>query len=380
MVMGDTSFTTVTGEEISRTNIIQNMIDFYNEKYPNAFITDFNEGSVIRNILESFAVEEYHILRVDNDINKVAFISTAIGNYLDLHGKDMNAPRSNGKQAWGTVTFSIPQTETYEIVIPYNTILVSSETGLQFTTINDAYIPVGETSVEVAVRSVVVGDNTNATAGTVNTFYDNKPYNALTVINNNDFAGGEDSETDDQYRQRLLNLKQKNDFGSKEYYVGLGMEIDGVHDVLLLESETATGKIIVNADIKPVPNEILALVVAAYTDELNKVFKHTFEVEATTYTEADLEIECDVSQEIAESDIIKVLNDLFNGKTGAYNGLSINEPISRYMIMACLERDLPTLYQVTNLTSDSSAFIKLTPDTNTALKVGEVTITQNIVN
>ena len=107
MVMGDTSFTTVTGEEISRTSIIQNMIDFYNDKYPNAFITDFNEGSVIRNILESFAVEEYHILRVDNDINKVAFISTAIGNYLDLHGKDMNAPRSNGKQAWGTVTFSM---------------------------------------------------------------------------------------------------------------------------------------------------------------------------------------------------------------------------------------------------------------------------------
>jgi len=379
MVMGDTSFKTVAGEEISRSIIVQNMIDLFNEKYPDVQITDFNEGSVIRNIIESFAVEAYHILQVDNDINKRAFISTAVGNYLDLHGADINAPRSKGSEAWGVVTFSIPSEEAFEIVIPMDTILVSSETGLQFRTVNDAYISVGETSVDAAVRSVVVGDNCNAGAGTVNTFYDIKPYSALTVVNTDAFSGGKDSETDDEYRERLLKIKGEDNFGSIDYYTGLGMEIEGVHDVLIINSASYTGKVLVNGDTKPTPNDVLALVTAAYSDEDNLVYKHTFEVAATTYTTVNLAIECDVSQEMATTEFTNILTQLFDGSDGKYNGLSINEPLSRYMIMSALELDLPFVYQITDLTSEGSDFSKLTPNTNTTLKLGTVSVTQNVV-
>ena len=85
--MGDTSFTTVTGEEISRTIIVQNMIDFYNEKYPNAYITDFNEGSEIRNILEAIACDVFHLELNDQNILRACFLSTSYGSYLDLFGE-----------------------------------------------------------------------------------------------------------------------------------------------------------------------------------------------------------------------------------------------------------------------------------------------------
>ena len=380
MVMGDTSFTTVAGEVISRSGIVQNMIDWFNEKYPDVQITDFNDGSVIRNIIESVAVENFHMMQVDNDIDKRAFISTCVGSYLDLHGADINAPRSMGKESWGVVTFSIPTTETFEIVIPENTILVAQDTGLQFRTINDAYISVGETSVDVACRSVVVGDNCNAASGTVNTFYDVKPYSSLTVVNAEAFYGGADSETDDEYRARLLELKGQNNFGSIEYYNSLGNNIDGVHDVLIVDSETYSGKVLVNANVKPVPNDVLALVVAAYSNESNRVYKQDFEVEAVGYTTTDLVVECDVSQEMSDNEFNTVLTQLFNGSEGSYNGVNINESLTRYMIITCLENDLPFIYQVTSMTLESTeAFTRLTPDTNTALKLGTLTVIQNVV-
>lgn len=379
MVNGDTSFYTVTGEEINRTILVQEMIDYFNEKYPNANITDFNEGSVARNITESLSVDAYHIMKVDNDVERVAFLSTAIGGYLDLHGKDMNAPRDMGSLAWGTVTFSIPQTEAFEINIPEGTILVSSETGLQFVTVLESVINVGELNVDCPVRSVVVGDNTNAKAGTVNTFYDTKPYNALTVINVDAFRGGKDSENDDTYRQRLLNLKQKDGFGSKQYYAGLGLEVEGVHDIMVIPSENNyTGKVIVNGDDKPLSDDILALVVSIYSDERNLVFKHTFEVVPVTYTTVDLEIEVSVSQEIAETEFIDALKRLFDGSTNSYKGMNINQALSKYLIITCIESDVLGVYQVTNMTSNNQTFNKLTPTENTVLRLGNVTITQNI--
>ena len=378
MVNGDTSFYTVTGEEINRTILVQEMIDFFNEKYPNAYITDFNEGSVARNITESLSVDAYHIMKVDNDVERVAFLSTAIGGYLDLHGADMNAPRNMGSQAWGTVTFSIPQTEVFEINIPEGTILVSSETGLQFVTVMDSTINVGETSVEVAVRSVVVGDNTNAKSGTLNIFYDTKPYSSLSVTNINDLEGGKDSETDDKYRERLLFLKQRDNFGSREWYVGLGMEIEGVHDVHIIPSNNGfTGKVLVNGNKKPLPTDVLALVVSAYSNEENLVYKQSFEVAPVEYTTVNLEIEVSVSQEIAEQEFTNALTGLFNGSS-TYNGLGINQWLSKYLIITCIESDIAGIYQVTNMTSDDQVFNKLTPTENTVLRLGNVTVTQNI--
>lgn len=378
MVNGDTSFYTITGEEINRTILMQQKIDFFNEKYPDVYLTDFNEGSVVRNFLESLSVDTFNIMRIDNDVERCAFISTATGNYLDLHGKDIGAPRDMGSQAWGTVLFSIPAEESFNIVIPEGTILVSSETGLQFVTIMEVVINVGELNVECPVRSVVVGDNNNAKVGTVNTFYDVKPYNAVTVTNPTVFTGGRDSETDDEYRERLLYLKQRDNFGSREWYTGLGMNVQSVHDVLIVPStNNYTGKVLVNANDKPVPAGVLALVTSQYTNELNLVFNHSFEVESVGYTIVNLEIEVSVSQEIEEQEFITALKGLFDGNN-KYDGLGINQWLSKYLIINCVESDIAGVYQVTNMTRDTEVFNKITPTTNTVLKLGTVTITQNL--
>ena len=381
MVLGDESFYNVIGEEINRSILVQAMIDSYNEKYPNVDITDFNEGFEIRNMLESFSVDIYHLEKNDTDLLRAAFLSTSYGRYLDLFGEEYNTPRDYGSISWGVVLFSIPEPIDYNVVIPVNTVLVSNETGLEYLTSIEVEIPIGETSVECVVYSQVVGLNTNANPNSITIFKDTAPYNMLSVNNPDTFTGGKDSETDDEYRSRLLKVKGQDSFGSKEHYHRLGESIDGVHDVIIVNSENNyTGKVIVNGDNKPLSSDILTLVVAQYTTQKNLVYDHSFEVEPVDYTTVNLELEMSVTEQLSDNTIIGAINSLFNGgsySNGLYVGLNINQALSKYLILNCIE-SVNGVIQVTELTSDNNSFNRLIPDENTVLMLGNVTIIQNI--
>jgi len=374
------AFYTITGEALDRENFVQMMIDSFNEKYPDTDITDFNEGSEIRNLLEAIATDIYHLEKNDQQILQVCFLSTSYGRYLDLFGVDLNAPRSLGSYAWGTVTFSIPEPVDYQIEVPYGTILRASDTGLNYVTNLDAVIPIGATSVDCPVYSQVPGENTNAEANTITIFAETKVYNQLSVTNLERCTGGSNAETDDEYRERLLEVKNKDGFGSKDHYKAIGSEVDGVHDVYLTSSETKTGKVIVNGLNKPIPDAVFTQVVSAYTNESNLVYNQSFEVVKTGYTTVNLEVTISVTDTISETEFNNVLTALFD--SGEYNsvpyrGLNINQDLSKYLIMTALEL-VPGVLQVTDMTSNESEFSKLTPDEDTVLQLGEVVITQEI--
>ena len=74
MAIQEENFYTITGERIDRTTLVQKMIDYFNDKYPNTQITDFNEGSEIRNLLEAIAVDIYHLESNNNDIWRACFL------------------------------------------------------------------------------------------------------------------------------------------------------------------------------------------------------------------------------------------------------------------------------------------------------------------
>ena len=381
MVLGDESFYNVIGEEINRRVLVQIMIDYFNDKYPNAKITDFNDGSQIRNILESFAVDIYHLEQNDTNLLRAAFLSTSYGRYLDLFGEELNTPRDYGSTAWGLVEFTIPEPIDYNVVIPADTVLLSGETGLEYHTTIEVEIPIGETMVQCAVYSQVVGLNTNADPNTINLFKDTAPYNVLSVNNPNSLTGGKDSESDDEYRSRLLAVKSQDGFGSREHYHRLGEKIDGVHDVIIVNSDNNyTGKVIVNGDDKPLSEDILALVVAQYTIQKNLVYDHSFEVEPVNYTTVNLELGVSVSEQLSNNFIIGGIRTLFNGgsySNGVSPGLNINQALSKYLILNCIE-SLDGVIQVTELTSDNNSFNRLTPGENTVLMLGNVYITQNV--
>ena len=387
-MLGEEGFYNITGELVTTDFLVQKMINSFYEKYPDANITDFNEGSQIRNFLESLSSELYHLEFKDQQLVQLAFLTTMLGSYLDLKGEELQTPRMLGSSSIGNVTFSIPEAQTIEITIPANTVLVDSETGYYFNTTAETRINIGDTSCSVSAVSQVIGEAANSRAGKITVFRDNKPSELLSVTNEKAFTGGTDYEEDEAYRERLLEKLGEDSFGSREYYIRLGESVDGVHDVLLTDAEGYTGKVLVNGDEKPLDEDILALVVAQYI-EPNLVYKQTFLVEECDYTEIDLEITAGVYEEVDDQFFIDVLEVLFNGGVYVsestsqnlnltYPGLRINEPLTVYQLLTALEAPR-FVSQITNITCDDETFNTLTPDENECLKLGTVTITQNVI-
>ena len=385
MAFGDEGFYGIDGTYINRELLVQYMINYYNEKYPESQITDFNEGSEIRNLLEALAVDIFHLELNDQQILTASFLSTSYGTYLDLFGEELNTPRVQGRQAWGTCTFTIPQALTYPITIPAPTTLVAEDTGLFYNTSITVEIPIGETSVDCTCYSQVTGAGTNAEADTITLFQDPTLFPEVTVTNTEAFTGGTDIEPDNEYRERLLTVKGQDNFGSLEYYKRIGNRVKGVHDVALVTSSNGyTAKVLVNGYEKPLDEDILATVTEVYTLSKNIVYDHTFEVAETGYTTKPLEITAVVTDEVENSLFEDLLELFFNGGEATIantqfnmKGCNINESATNYQILTALET-LPFVVQITSMTTGNATFSKLTPGTNKALKLGTVTITQQV--
>ena len=388
MAVDDVSFYNINGEEVSRSILVQQMINFYQSKLQigDTRITDFNEGSEIRNLLESFAVDLYTLMEEVDDVSRICFVETAEGEWLDKHGANplINLPRETGEMSKGTVTFSIAEATTSEVVVPIDTILVSEETGLQFSTLADAIIPVGETSVTALAECLTVGVDGNAESSTVTLFEDDSNlYNGLTVTNTEALAGGIDYEEDDEYRERLLAYLRKDDFGSVGYYESLCNNVDGVHDVLLVDddNETYTKIILVNGDTKPTPNTVLADVLEVVSDVNNIVLGHSFNVDKPTYVTKNLTVNLSVSVEVDEDDLEELLQAIFDGGeaiSGAmFDGLMIGETLTKTTLYESF--DLIEAVESVQIKIGDTEIGDLTVDDDEVLKLGTVTFNQTVV-
>lgn len=378
-------FYNIIGDKVTPEYLVQRMINYFNDKYPETEITDFNEGSEIRNLLESISRDIYHLEFQENNLLKEAFLATATGSYLDLHGQEYGVNREVAKQSQGTVTFSISEPVNYLIRIPQYTRIVDTATGLYYETWTSCEIPIGETSIDCPVYSVVTGAGTNIPAESEFLFYDQNSFREVSITNSSAFTGGCDAETDEDYRTRLIEAKTSDGFGSREYYTKLG-RVKGTHDIALVDSATHTAKVIVNGyDTTAISDDLLAKVTAQYTNEKNLVYSHSFEVAKAQFTTVPLEIIMGVTDEIPDSTIEAILNNYLtggilniNGQQFNNKGVSINDKITNYNLMTFIE-SISGVIQVTGLTSNGSSFSKLEPATNKVLRWGTISITQNVI-
>ena len=390
MALEEVSFYNILGEEVNLTNLVNQMINYYEQKLEvgETRITDFNEGSEIRNLLEAFAVGLYALMEDENDLAKLPFIRISYDMWLDRIGENpfINLPRITGKEATGTVTFTLAEAQASDFIIPAETVLVDSETDIEFITNSDCTIYRGELTGDVSVTCISTGVEGNSEKGNVNTIsYLNTGFNfdLLSVTNNESFIGGTDYEDDDDYRERLLNNIRADGFGTIGYYTNLGNNIEGVHDVLLVDDSNYTKKIIVNGDIKPTPDNVLIEVLKDFTDINNIVLNHRFIVDVPEYTVVNLNVNLGVKNEIDESLLLNNLKTFFDGGTSdihmEYFGLNINETIDKNRLYEIFN----VFDQVSNvnikLSGENEEISILTPTENGVLKLGDVVFTQSEV-
>jgi len=351
MAVDDEMFYNILGEEISRENIVNEMIKFYTllREVGDTIVSDFNEGSEIRNLLEAIAVICYWILENDNENTKTAFVSTAEGELLDMHGANpwIRQPRDVGSEATGYVTFKIPEASTEDIIIPEDTTVICEETGNDYFTDHETLIPVGETEAVASVTCATEGEDGNVGTNEITLIDDDYlDIPELTVTNEEPLIGGTDYEEDEEYRERLLAYIRRDDFGSLPYYQELAESVDGVHDVNLIDDTDDTAPkytkiVLVNGTVKPTPETVLSEVLEEFTDLNNIVVGHTFDVRVPEYVPVELSVDLTVEELIDETELTSVMNDLFNGGDSVlgyeFDGLGIGETLFASTVSSVFE-------------------------------------------
>lgn len=389
--LNDESFYNILGEEISRNGLVQQMINFYGLllEVGETRITDFNEGSEIRNFLETIAVDHYVILEDQNEHAKITFIDTAYGEWLDKHGQHpaIRLERNQGNEAVGEVTFTIPSVSTEQTIIPEGTLLASTETGLQFSTDYDAVIEIGDLNVDVQCTCMSVGEDGNVVSGSIDLIDDDFiDVHGITVTNTDAFTGGVDYEEDEAYRARLLEYVRREDFGSLPYYINLAETVPGVHDVKLVDQVGITKKILVNGDIKETSDALLVDVLTRFSDTRNLGINHTFNVAKPTFVKYSLEVTVDVDAELPsgtfEDLLVKYVDggySTFDGRI-EFNGVNIGQSITKDEFVNALKIiDNVADATITIKNASSTSVDICSVEADEVVEITDVSVTQNVI-
>lgn len=389
--LNDESFYNILGEEISRNGLVQQMINFYGLllEVGETRITDFNEGSEIRNFLETIAVDHYVILEDQNEHAKITFIDTAYGEWLDKHGQHpaIRLERNQGAEAVGEVTFTIPSVSTEQTIIPEGTLLASTETGLQFSTDYDAVIEIGDLNVDVQCTCMSVGEDGNVVSGSIDLIDDDFiDVHGITVTNADAFTGGVDYEEDEAYRARLLEYVRREDFGSLPYYINLAETVPGVHDVKLVDQVGITKKILVNGDVKETSDTLLVDVLTRFSDTRNLGINHTFNVAKPTFVKYSLEVTVDVDAELPsgtfEDLLVKYVDggySTFDGRI-EFNGVRIGQSITKDEFVNALKIIGNVADATITIKNASSTSVDVcSVEADEVVEITDVSVTQNVI-
>jgi uncharacterized phage protein gp47/JayE len=227
------SFYNIYNELISQEGILEDLINYYQTLHDEnkTRVTDFNEGSEVRTLLEVLSHLGYNLLEETNNTLKNHFISTAEGEYLDLIGANpnVNLPREQGSTATGLVKFTLTNPAIEDITIPAGAIV--SNDSVTYETDVDGIISLGETSTYIQVTCTIDGVDGNTKANTIINVNDLNGDYSVSVTNEDDFTNGADFEEDDEYRARLLEVIRADNFGSRGYYENLLLSIDNVIEI-----------------------------------------------------------------------------------------------------------------------------------------------------
>lgn len=200
------SITTKTFQQVVNDIILKIQTDLA------GVITDFNPGSVVRTIVEAFALQigvndivPTNLYQQMQDIYNGAYIDTAIGGDLDKVVAIVGVTRIPATKAKGVVRFYANPSPESDIIIPAGTLVSTqpnaSGTQIVFTTDSQAVLTAGGSYVDVDVTAVESGTVGNVSANTI-TYLATPIYGITSLTNPSGTSGGTDEEDDDSLRER----------------------------------------------------------------------------------------------------------------------------------------------------------------------------------
>lgn len=221
------------------------------------------DSSIIGVILKIIAAEMDSLWGYVADIETQSNLTTASGPYLDNFGLLFGVPRKSAQSSTtngGSRSVRFINNGNASLVVPTGTrVFKTSDPSIAYFTTEGANINAGAFT-DVHVTAANIGSVYNVGIGDLNA--SSLANAAVTVTNILPIINGQLEESDDSYRDRILNELQRRNVLNQTNVVSMLRSIPGVRDVYLLNNRRGAGTF----DVVIVPynsSEISTLVSAA---------------------------------------------------------------------------------------------------------------------
>lgn len=225
-------------------------------------LSNVNSGSVLRSLIEVFAENEDTLNYYIEFVYRCMDIDNCTGEELDKAVKILGLIREPAKAAIGEITLSTGDNPAeYDIEIPYN-FIVSTRPDRNGDTVEfyisdaDKVLKAGETSINVAVTCTQSG-LVYIPAGSISVL-SSSLQGIHSVVNQSAIDGGRDKENDEDFRNRIHNVRE--DFGKctdSALRSAVSM-VSGVTSVNVIDRYKGTGTtgIVIVTDTVPTPESV----------------------------------------------------------------------------------------------------------------------------
>lgn len=229
-----------------------------------AGVSNVNPGSVLRTLVEVFAETEDIANYYIEYVYKCMDIDNCRGEDLDRSVKILGLTRDTAKAAVGEITlFTGDNPAEYDIEIPYGTIVSTrpnrdGEVTEFYISDDNRTLKAGESSIDVAVTCTESG-LIYIPAGAID-ILSQSLQGIDSIINKNIINGGRNIETDEEFRERIKNVKETFGKCTDEAIRAAVNEIPGVTNASVVDQYDGIGTtgVIVITDTVPAPESVKA--------------------------------------------------------------------------------------------------------------------------
>ena len=206
------------------------------DKMPGGFAYDFTKPTAI----EKDDIINYYLVRT----LMLSFPDWAWGDWLDMHGRraGINVTRKQAGYASGKVTFTGSPGTTLIKGFQVCTAASGDTESVVFAIDSDVTIP-DSGSIEASITATEPGTGSNVAAGTIVLMV--QPASGISKVNNaNAITGGTDTETDDDYRARILEVARSSGasyIGNDADYIRWAKEVTGIGNCIVVSGDDYKG-------------------------------------------------------------------------------------------------------------------------------------------
>lgn len=171
-----------------------------------------------------------------------SFPQTAQGIYLDQHAQLRGLSRGVATCAAGTLRFGISAAISSDLTIGAGTVCVTAG-GVRFATTDDVVLRAGQLYADAPAMALEPGRQGNAAANTV-TIMAAMPVGVKACTNPEAFSGGEDEESDEELRRRLMDSYRRLPNGANAaYYEQTALSRTGVAAAVAVRCPQGVGSV-----------------------------------------------------------------------------------------------------------------------------------------